>query len=290
LADALQGAPAELGIGWQVYGRVTGGADAPWRLLLTLVAPDAGSEMPANRRVLSAKRCDDLADAAAVAIAIALGDAAVLDTSPAAVAAATAPSEHVASKPEATPFDTQSAAALSAADGSHVPQRLSIAADMVVDSATLGGLAGGAAVEVQGWLARFGLGLYGLWLPARALAIDAGQHAEFSLLVGGLRACYAVPADWLSVAACVGGEVGGLDARAEGLRDGQDPRDLWLAPSLGVAFGGKLLGALGLHSRVELLFPTHRQEYRVDLEQAIHRVPEATVRWSLGLDGDIFAR
>jgi hypothetical protein len=261
--------------------------------VLTLVAPDAGSETPANRRVLSAKHCDDLGDAAAVAIAIALGDAAVLDAAAVDGAAPTGPTqlEPVPSTPPgAASLDTEAAPATSAADGSHVPQRLAIAADMVLDSATLGGLAGGAAVEFQGWLARFGLGLYGLWLPPRALDIDAGQHAEFSLLVGGLRACYAIPADWLSVAACVGGEIGALDAHAKGLRQGQDPRDLWLAPSLGVVFGGKVLGSLGLHSRVELLLPTLRQEYRVDLEQSIHRVPEATLRWSLGIDGDVFAR
>jgi hypothetical protein len=293
LADALEGAPAELGAGWQVHGRITGGADAPWQLLLTLLAPDAGSAARANRRVLSAKQCDDLGDAAAVAIAIALGDAAAQAAPATDGAGAAAPTQlaPVASTPvAAATFDTQPATAPSRAGGSHVPRRLAIAADLVLDSATLGGLAGGAAVEVQGWLARFGLGLYGVWLPPRALAIGAGQHADFSLLAGGLRACYAVPADWLSVAACVGGEVGALDAHAEGLRAGQDPHDLWLAPVLGVLLGGKLSEALGLHSRVELVLPTRRQEYRVDLEQAIHRVPEATLRWSLGIDGDIFAR
>jgi hypothetical protein len=287
LTDALAGAPAELGAGWQVRGRITGGVEAPWRLVLTLIAPDSGSE-PSNRRVLSAKHCDDLGDAAAVAIAIALGDAAAPDVS----AAATAPTplEPVMSKPpDARTVDTAPAAARPEHDSS-VPRRLALAADMVLDSASLGGLAGGAAVEMQGWLARFGLGLYGLWLPPRALSIDARQHAEFSLLAGGLRACYAVPADWLSVGACVGGEIGALEANTEGLREGQEPSDLWLAPSMGLAFGGKLLGALGVHSRVEVLFPIRRQEYRVDLEQSIHRVPEATLRWSLGIDGDVLSR
>src|SRR6185295_2162521 len=54
LAEALQGAPAELGAGWQVHGRVTGAADGPWQLLLTLAAPDADSETAATRRALHA--------------------------------------------------------------------------------------------------------------------------------------------------------------------------------------------------------------------------------------------
>jgi hypothetical protein len=41
---------------------------------------------------------------------------------------------------------------------------------------------------------------------------------------------------------------------------------------------------------VEVLFPLLRQEYQVDLEQVIHSVPEATLRWSLGLDADLLVR
>lgn len=289
LVHALEGAPAELGAGWQVHGRITGGQSGPWQLALTLAAPDAGQDTPANVRVLSAKQCDDLGDAAAVAIAIALGDAASFDA---------APSEDTGDAPLAPlPSTGLHAPALdiepaltSPADGARAPRRLALGAELVLDSATLGGLVGGAAVEAQGSLGRLGLGLYGLWLPPSSHGIGTRQSAELSLLVGGLRACYSVPADWLLVAACVGGEVGALDAQVEGLRDGRDQSDLWLAPGAGVGFGGKLVAGVGLRSRVEVLFPILRQQYRVDLEQAIHSVPEATLRWSLGLEADILVR
>ena len=52
---------------------------------------------------------------------------------------------------------------------------------------------------------------------------------------------------------------------------------------MGVAFGSRVLDSLGLHSRVELVLPTGRQEYLVD-DEVVHGVPAATLRWLVGID------
>ncbi|HWO10801.1 MAG TPA: hypothetical protein VNN80_15010 [Polyangiaceae bacterium] len=289
LADALADAPPGLGAGWHVRGRVRADRERAWVLVLELRAPGAAADAPPAERVLSARDCDDLGEAAAVAIAIALDDAQKAGVgAPAsgpALPSAAISTELAAPAPgagDSAPDRATGASTLSRQ--TQEPLRLALAADGVLDSASLGGLAWGVSLELQGWWRRFGVGAYGVWLPPRATQLGTGQSAEFSLLGGGLHACYRAPADWLWVSPCVGMEVARFEADSAGLRSGRDVRDVWLAGTAGVAFGSRVLGQLGLHSRVEIVLPMRRQEYLVDEDQPIHRVPAATLRWLVGID------
>lgn len=291
LADVLAEAAPGLGAGWQVDGRIEPHGQA-WQLQLGLLAPGVAAGTAPAQRVLSARSCDDLVEAAAVAIAIALDDAerarepaapdapapssGAPEPGPPASAAATA-GDAGELQPDATP------------PGSSEPIRMSLALDGVLDSASLGGLSGGVSLEVAASLRRLVLGAYGLWLPPRTTELGGGQGAEFSLLGGGLRACYQAPADWLWVAPCAGLELARFEADSAGLRQGRDIRDPWFAFSLGLGFGSRVLGAFGLHSRVELVLPSRRQEYFVDDQtEAVQRVPAATLRWLVGADVGAF--
>lgn len=293
LSDALADAPAGLGTGWQVRGRINAGREG-WVLVLQLRAPSAAEVALPAERVLSARDCNDLGEAAAVAVAIALDDASnEREVAPNGGVASEAPPEATSSQEaspavpaargQADPVTDRAEDVALAPTAAGEPVRLALAADGVLDSASLGGLAWGASLELSGWWRRFGAGAYGLWLAPRATQLGTGQQAEFSLLGGGLRACYRAPADWLWVSPCVGLELGRFAAESDGLRAGRDVHDTWLAGSVGVALGSRLLDALGLHSRVELVLPTGRQEYLVD-EQVVHRVPAATLRWLVGID------
>ena len=174
VSDALADAPPGLGAGWRVHGRVQAGGASGWVLALQLRSPHTGDGAPPAERVLSARDCDDLGEAAAVAIAIALDDASKEGegeaTTPGAAAVAPTRVEH-------EPSAAAPAAALDAALDSggtsvvsgrpHEPVRLAFAADGVLDSASLGGLGWGASVELSGWWRRFGVGGYGVWLAPR---------------------------------------------------------------------------------------------------------------------------
>jgi len=285
VSDALADATPGLGAGWQVHGRVQPGRVDGWVLVLELRSPHAAPGAPAAERTLSARDCDDLGEAAAVAIAIALDDAskeregATSDAVPVGVAASEGGSRGAA----ADPVPDRAASAEVAAERTREPVRLAVAADGVLDSASLGGLGWGASLEVSGWWRRFGVGGYGLWLAPRATELGSGQQAEFSLLGGGLRLCHRAPADWLWVSPCLGAELASFGADSAGLRAGRDVSDLWFAGTASVAFGSRVLGALGVHSRVELVLPIGRQEYLVD-DQVLHSVPAATLRWLVGID------
>lgn len=294
VSDALADAPPGLGAGWQVHGRVQPARASGWVLSLELRSPHAADGASPAERVLTARDCDDLGEAAAVAIAIALDDASEGQAGEATPGPAPSDAAPVRAKPvedgplapreaSADAVSDQAGDAELAGERTRQPVRLAVAVDGVLDSASLGGLGWGASLELSGWWRRFGVAGYGLWLAPRATELGSGQQAEFSLLGGGLRVCYRAPADWLWVSPCVGAEVASLSANSDGLRAGRDIQDLWLAGSVGVAFGSRVLDALGLHSRVELVLPTGRQEYLVD-DEVVHRVPAATLRWLIGID------
>jgi hypothetical protein len=285
MADALADGRPGLGAGWRVHGSVQAGRGSGWVLVLELRAPGATEGAPPARRVLSAVDCDELGEAAAVAIAIALDDASASESAEAAAGQERPPTPSRSEPPLALPADPASDRSVNVASSGRArdPLRVAFAAEGVLDSASLGGLGWGASIELSAWWRRFGVGGYGIGLAPRATELGAGQQAEFSLLGGGLRLCYRAPADWLWVSPCIGLEAARFSAHSAGLRAARDAHDLWSAAAAGLAFGSSVLGAMGVHSRVELVLPTSRQEYLVD-DAVIHRVPAATLRWMVGID------
>jgi hypothetical protein len=273
---------SEYGKGWQARGRVSRGSQA-WQLVLQLREPGRALEAAPLERVLTAPRCEDLVEAAAVAIAIALGDArdqAADSRKPAAAveaAASMGPPENGTAD-----FDQPS---LEVAPGA--PHRLGLGGslDAVLDSGSVGGPALGGSLGLGGWLGPLGAGAYGTWLPAHRKDIAPQQGAEFSLWLGGVRGCYQLfgGAGNLGLAPCVGFEIGQLRADSHGLREGASTRDTWLAPSVGLALQAKVLGPLAANSRLDLVLPLGRQTYRVDLVQPVYEIPALLLRWSLGV-------
>src|SRR5688572_3833677 len=69
LHEVVDGELLAFGHDWQISARVSADGAHAWRLVLELREP--GTSSSSRQRVLRAARCDDLAEAAAVAIAIA---------------------------------------------------------------------------------------------------------------------------------------------------------------------------------------------------------------------------
>lgn len=281
LSSALEALPGGWESGARVRGRVSGGAGKEWVLELDLErASSRASRAPARRR-LSAPHCDELADAAAVAIALALGG------------------DHGARQPaQSEPYPPSSALAVGSASISDnvaptestpeppAPWVLALAADAVFDSGLLAGVGWGAAAGVQlshrGWSS----GAYGVWLPERTLGLGRGQGVDFQWLAAGARGCRQVLSSPLELDACVGIELGSLRASGYGLSQAVESSALVFAPLLGASVSWPQQ-QWALTSRVDAMLSLPRQEYTVDAGRRIHESPALVVRWTLGLAVDL---
>lgn len=270
LSDLLGQTPAD----WSRYERVSVSMqrDAEgWLLLLTLVRGE-----DAQQRTLSAPRCEELGNAAALALAIALGDEASDEpppiewAEPAPAAAASPALDGAASRPRA----------------SAAPRvTLATGAEGVLDVLTLGKAAFGVGLRAEVHVARFGAGVYGVLLPGRSEPVGDGasQSVDFALLAGGVRSGYRVLAGRAHGDAYAAFELGSLSADARGLVAARDTSDLWLATGLGLELGWDIAPALTLSARVEGLVPLVTESYVVNASDTISTTPDVTLRAALGL-------
>ncbi len=300
LSSVMGRAASELGQHGQVEGEIHR-AGAAWVLSLTISARAAPGEPRApSSRELRASDCDELADAAAVAIAIALGGEHTVGAAPAPAALA---SGHAAPAMSST---ASRGIAVNGARGAVVPSdampdettdkapdearetarmSLALSAEGVLDSASLGGAAFGPSLQARARFGALGIGVYALWLLPREKSVAAGQHVDFSLLAAGLRGCYRVRDQRLGLDVCAGFELGALSATSHELLGGTARQDMWLGPTWGAELGWGLMKGLRLQGRLEALLPLRQEEYVVNVDELVHRVPGASVRLSLGLSG-----
>lgn len=277
LTDLLGQTPAA----WSRYERVSVTLQRDprtgWLLLLTL---ERGSD--SQQRTLSAPRCEELGNAAAVALAIALGD-----DEQAAGEELTALPEEPALSAAPSPVNDSGAAPRAAhpKPSARAGSAIVTGAEGVLDVLTLGKAAFGISLHADVHIARFGAGLYGVLLPGRSEQVGgaASQRVDFALLAGGMRACYRVLAGRAHADTCGAFELGSLSADARGLVATQDTRDLWLATGLGLELGWSLAPALALSARAEGLLPLVTESYVVNETETVSTTPDVTLRAALGL-------
>jgi hypothetical protein len=275
LTDLLGQTPAA----WSRYERVSVSMQrdtrSGWLLLLTLERGD-----DSQQRTLSAPRCEELGNAAAVALAIALGDdeqadAAQIEWEQPAPATAPQPASERDDPARARLPEPRASAGVQIVTG----------AEGVLDVLALGKATFGVGVHAGVHSARFGAGLYGLLLPGRSEPVGDGvsQRVDFALLAGGVRACYRVLSGRAHADTCGAFELGSLSADARGLVAASDSRDLWLATGLGVDLGWDLTPALALSARAEGLVPLVTESYVVNESETVTTTPDVTLRAALGL-------
>jgi hypothetical protein len=277
----------------QVRGRIVAAAGG-WALSLQIERaaspalpslPGAGPSRDASpARVFHAADCSELGEAAAVAIALALGGA---DAAPAAAAAD-------AKAGEAAP----PAPAPPASDAAHDEGGAALASELrtigaaaraeaLLDTATLGGLAFGVAAEAGVRWRAIGLRAYGLGLPSREVRLAPSQSVELSLWAAGLRGCYRAAAGLPLVDVCGGAEVGAFGAAGRGLADARERRDVWAATTWGTWFGLDVAEHLQAGARLEAVIPLSRERYYVNQNDRVHEMREASLRLALSLGGTL---
>jgi hypothetical protein len=263
-------------------------AERDWVLSLEIAAPPSaagGAPVSAPARVLRAEHCDDLAEAAAVAIALALGGAPEPEA-----AAPTAPSAPAAVTPAAEVPPAAAAGEDEGADHADdstergaTPLGFIAGAEAVFDSASLGGAAVGVGAEAQLRIAELGIGAYAIGLPSYQIPVATAQYVELSLWAAGLRGCYRASDALFVLDIYAGAELGALGAAGHGLLDASMRRDAWGAATWGAHVGLDLMAHLRLGARFEAVLPLSRPRYLVNATEVVHEVPSASVRLGLSL-------
>jgi len=268
----------------RVRGRITAHS-SQW--LLQLEITENGQRLT---RLIQARRCDDLAEAAAIAIALAFGHELPISDADRASPPDQSVVEAPASGPtrEAAPLEEPEAAAAPAVDEATTASwlsdiGLSVTAGVALDVNTLPDPSPGLSVESRARLAPFELGLYGLMLSGADVSLRRSGAVDFGLLAGGVRGCYKAWTGTAGAAGCLGFEMGQFRATGVDLSSSRQVDDWWLAPSAALELGASLLGDLQAQMRTEALVPLVRKHYVVDGTDAVYQPPGLGLRFYVGL-------
>jgi hypothetical protein len=232
-------------------------------------------------RTIRAALCEDLAEAAALAVAWAMRhrategaevsqpatgtDASVRDADDSARAADGGPRVPDGAQDEAPPL------------------RLSAGAEALLDTSSLPSLAPGVGLQAG---FRFGarhLAITGVLLPTATTTFASGSSVEFGLLAAGVRASQRLLDAWVDVSLSAGLEAGRFFGEGRGLIGARRANNVWLAPQVGLALEVPFTRTLALEWRVEALTPLARRAYVIDEVEPVHRPPALTARSALGV-------
>jgi hypothetical protein len=275
LKDVL-GEPLDFGRLERVRGSIERRAN-DWALTLELIEHGRS-----RTRLITARACADLADAAALAIQLARVD----EGAPAAVAAPTsAPPAPLPLAPEPARTELTDTAPVPEQRARSAGVRASILAGATLDLAALSQPTPGLSLAGRLALARLELELYGLALAPVHEDVRAGESVRFSLLAAGPRVCYrALGAGAFVAKPCIALELGRFAADGAGLsQDERSFAEWWLAPSAGIALELAANPWLALEARAELSRPLLRRTYAVNGNEVVYEPPAIGGRLYLGV-------
>jgi hypothetical protein len=150
-----------------------------------------------------------------------------------------------------------------------------------LDPASLGAAALGAAVGLELRSEAWAASLYAAGFPPVTSRLGAAQAVEIGLWTAGVRGCHR----WRQgLDACVLAELGQLTARGVGLDQAREGSDPWAAPGLSVGLRSTPFDGFGVTTRLSVLCPLIRGQFRVDESDVVHRIPFVGFRAALGID------
>lgn len=281
LSQLLGHEPETLGKLSRVRGSVVK-TPSGYRLVLEAFERDRRSS-----RLFEAARCDDLTDAAALALALAIapeqaGAIGAGATSDADGAAATGVAEAAA---DAAVGDAGAAA--NAPSGAPSVRGFA-AGHALVEWGALPRLTPGVAVSAGVALGALSIAAQGALFGAQASSVAPAQDVEFDLFAGGVRGCWALlgrvqldSAPRLNFCACF--EAGRYRGRGLGLAPAREARDLWLAVGAALDLEWPLGPALGVQLRAEPMLPVLRKQYTINGSDDVHAPDALSARLYLGL-------
>jgi hypothetical protein len=231
-----------------------------------------------GRRSLEAASCQDLANAAALIIAL------MID--PDAVAAHATPPQPV----DAPPQPTDEAPATAPA-----PDRKPRAVEFLVGVHAAGsdgtlpsidvGVGGGIGLQGRRWRVEL-RGTYGLRRDQKAMAVSpAGAYGQFNFVAAAFAACINLGPQAFAFGPCADAEFGVISAKGVGVSQSLPADTLWSALGAGGYAAISLGRHLGLPLHVDVLAPLRRSEFVFKNEpNRVFQAPAVGVRVSAGIE------
>jgi hypothetical protein len=264
-----------------------------------------------HRRTLAAPRCEELSDAGALIVALAV-DPKLVVPAPTADGAPQEPPANVATFAEPEPTLSEPPLAAPPRDAAHTPTtprpltkpahtdaaspfELRVLASALGDVGTLprpaGGVSLGAGVAHDGFRIEAG----GAFLPfARQVIAEAPERGgDVLLLAGGLRGCFSPIRSVNEAGACAGLEAGALGAESFNATAHNDQRwGAWFAGRLGLMGRVALSQSLALAVDLEALVPVPaaRPKFVIEPTGLVHQPAPVVGRLAVGLELAFFRR
>jgi hypothetical protein len=253
--ERLVGQPLGGGQGAKIQVRIVAAParEAPWAATISVTRPGEGE---ARERRIEASTCAELADAAAVAVALSLEPPAAPPPPPR------------PGKPPAAPIRLR--------PGLRIAMGLEIAAlPRPAPGLSVAGLLlfGKSRVEIAG----------AAWLPQRTDA-QGGAGARLTLIAATARYCRAFVERALSFSGCATFEAGAIGGSGFGLARSASGFAPWVAPGLGVMGGYALSRRLAITLALDGVVPVTRAAFSLEGVGVVHRTPPLSGRALLGLE------
>jgi hypothetical protein len=274
--------------------RVEQHTDGKWHLTLELTDKSTAAPTTPQRRAFDSKSCENIAETAAVALALALGerlnhaanDGAPNDNPP----DSNADSEN-APKAASHPAEASIASAAPPKTKS-IPTKPTPSTNWwwraqlqgVLDIGTLPSVSPGASAGAMLGYRSLGLRASGLVLPERQSSAS-GPGGDFRLIAGTLAVC-GLTRDGRNFSLCAGAEVGQLSAEGTNVTRKQRGTSLWVAPSLDAAWALRLSDGVSLLVSGGAVTPLVRKSFEIRNVGEVHRPNSLVWRLGLGLQFD----
>jgi len=254
-------------------------------------------------RTLESARCEDLAEATALLMALAVdptaaarvggavgdGGASTSASASAGAGAGTGGVDATVVDATVTPFvapidaaGIPGRAARGEETASTTPWRVDVGIAGALESAvaprpTFGGL---AHVGIKrGWFRAQGYGA--MFAAADAPGLALGAFGRFQLLTAGVRPCLVAFDDWVELSGCAGLEAQWLEARGSGVAQSREETARWVAGWFGVDARKSLVSGLDLTASGGATVPFARPTFELD-GTPVHRPSALSARVTLG--------
>jgi hypothetical protein len=238
----------------------------------------------ARERVVSGGDCGELADAAAVIVALAVDPSLHHSPAPSAPLPASRPSG-----PGAPAADAPAPPPASAPPPQDARVVLSGAVLGALDAAALPAPAPGLGVDVGVSFGRLGLAAQGAWFPSQRANVEGRTGGgDVSLLLAGAMVRYRLVRAPLELDLAMAFEVGSMHAEAVDVALLSEGRALWLAPGSGLRAGWPISPTLVAQLGATVLVPVSRERFVVTGLGDVHGPPALTVRGTLGIEARIW--
>jgi hypothetical protein len=242
---------------------------------LRLEAEERGAHPPATHvRELDAPTCDQLAEAAAVAIAVSVRALAKDEAPP-----PSRPSAAVAVK-SAPPLPSRVAPGTAA----EAPWRALLTFAVTGDAGDLPGVGLGLRVGATLTHAALRAALALGWIPPRDSLMPTGSGGRFQLGFAAADGCWAPQRNAWTFLVCAGGELGAYGAEGVGVTSSFSRTTLWRAARAAVGATLALGGPVALVLEAGAALPLSRPSFVLDGVSPVYRPASVAVRGGLGLE------